>query len=89
MYRYNLRILLRDWVGSETWVSAFDAVATKVLGFNANAYVAMTSEDERSNALSVLRGTRVMATIKKRINNNYTNYTASVLEVLEDETLSL
>ena len=63
MYRYNLRILLRDWIGSEAWDSAFDAVATKVLGFNANAYVAMTSEDERSNALSVLRGVRVMATI--------------------------
>ena len=89
MYRYNLRFFLRDWIGSETWVSAFDAVAAKVLGFNANAYVAMTSEEERLNALSLLRGIRVMATIKKRINNNYTNYTASVLEVLDDEAFSL
>ena len=37
---------------------------------------------------SVLRGVRVMATIKKRINNNYVNYNASELEVL-DEVFSL
>ena len=87
-YRYNLRVLLQDWVGSETLVSVFDAVAVKVLGFTANAYVAMTSDEERSTALSVLRGVRVRATIKKRMNNNYVNYNASELEVL-DEAFSL
>ena len=48
----------------------------------------MTSDEDRSAALSVLRGVRVMATIKKRINNNYVNYNASELEVL-DEAFSL
>ena len=87
-YRYNLRVLLRDWIGAETWVSVFNEVAEKVLGFSANAYVAMTSDEERSAALSVLRGVRVRATIKKRINNSYVNYNASELEVL-DEAFSL
>ena len=48
----------------------------------------MTSDEDRSAALSVLRGVGVMATIKKRINNNYVNYNASELEVL-DEVFSL
>ena len=87
-YRYNLRVLLQDWMGAETWVSVLNEVAAKVLGFSANAYVAMTSDEERSAALSVLRGVRVRATIKKRINNNYVNYNASELEVL-DEAFSL
>ena len=87
-YIYNLRVLLQDWIGAETWVSVFDAVAVKVLGFSANAYVAMTSAEERSAALSVLMGVCVMATIKKRINNSYINYNVSELEVL-DEAFSL
>ena len=48
----------------------------------------MTSDEDRSAALSVLSLVRVMATIKKRINNNYVNYNASELEVL-DEAFSL
>ena len=55
-YRYNLRVLLQDWIGTEIWVSLFNEVAAKVLGFAANAYVAMTSDEDRSAALSVLRG---------------------------------
>ena len=87
-YRFNLRVLLQDWIGTESWLSVFDSLAVKVLGFTANAYVAMTSDDERVAALSVLRGVRVRATIKKRINKDYVNYTASELEVL-DEPFSL
>ena len=82
MYRYNLRVLLQDWIGTEIWVSLFNEVAAKLLGFVTNSYVAMTSDEDRSAALSVLRGTRVMATIKKRI-NNYVKYNASELEVLD------
>ncbi len=48
----------------------------------------MTSDEERLAALSVLRGVRVRATIKQRNNNNYVNYNASELEVL-DEAFSL
>ena len=83
MYRYNLRVLLKDWIGTEIWVSLFNEVAAKLLGFAGNSYVAMTSGEDRSTALSVLRGVRVMATIKKRINNNYVNYNVSELEVLD------
>ena len=61
----------------------FNEVAAKLLGFAANSYVAMTSDEDRSAALSVLRGARVMATIKKRIKNNYVNYNVSELEVLD------
>ena len=83
MYRYNLRVLLQDWIGTEIWVSLFNEVAAKLLGFAANGYVAMTSDEDRSAALSVLRGARVMATIKKCINNNYVNYNVSELEELD------
>ena len=65
MYRYNLRVLLRDWIGTEIWVSLFNEVAAKLLGFAANSYVAMASDEDRSAALSVVRRVRVMATIKK------------------------
>ena len=82
-YRYNLRDLLQDWIGTEIWVSLFNEVAAKLQGFVANRYVAMTSDEDRSAALSVLREARVMATIKKRINNNYVNYNVSELEVLD------
>ena len=88
MYRYNLRVLLQDWIGTEIWVSLFNEVAAKVLGFSAKSYVAMTSDEERCASLSVLRGARVMATIKKRIKNEYVNYNVSELEVL-DGALSL
>ena len=37
----------------------------------------------RCASLSLLKGARVMATIKKRINNDYVNYTVSELEVLD------
>ena len=83
MYRYNLRVLLQDWIGTEIWVRFFIEVAAKLLGFAANSYVAMTSDEDRSAALSVLRGARVMATIKKRINNDCVNYNVSELEVLD------
>ena len=88
-YRYNLRVLLQDWIGTEIWVSCFNEVAEKVLGVGANVYAVMTSDEERSAALSVLRGVRVMATIKKRINNNFVNYNASQLEVIDDKAFSL
>ena len=64
VYRYILRVLLHDWIGTEIWVSLFNEVTAKLLGFAANSYIAMTSDEDRSDALSVLRGARVMATIK-------------------------
>ena len=78
-----MRVLLQDWIGIEIWVSLVNKVAAKLLSFAANSYVAMTSDEDRSAALSVMRGARVMATIKKRINNNYANYNVSELEVLD------
>ena len=56
VYRYKLRVLLQDWIGTEIWVSLFNEVAAKLLGFAANSYVAMTSDEDRSAALSVLSG---------------------------------
>ena len=88
MYRFALRILLRDWIGTEHWLTLFDEMATKAPGFTAASYVAMTSDADRSASLSVLRGARAMATITKRIKNDYVNYTVSELEVL-DEAFSL
>ena len=54
-----------------------------MLEFSANNYVAMTSDEERYAALSVLQGARVMATIKKRVKDTYVNYTVPELEVID------
>ena len=65
VYRFTLRVLLQDWIGREIWVTLFNAMAAKALGFTANSYVAMTSDDDRYASLSLMRGARVMATITK------------------------
>ena len=83
VYRFALRVLLQDWIGTEIWVTLFNEVAAKALNFSANSYVAMTSDEDRLAALSALRGARVMATIKKRIKNDYVNYNVSELKVLD------
>ena len=62
--------------------TVFDETAAKVLGFSANSSVAMTSDEERYTSMSLLRGARVMVTIKKRVKGMYVNYTMSELEVL-------
>ena len=61
----------------------FYDLATKLLGFDANTYVGMKSDDERYAALSLFRnGLSIMVTIKKRVKDAYVNYTASELEVV-------
>ena len=74
MYMVALRILLSDWIGSECWSTVFDETAAKVLGFSANSYVAMTSNEERCASL---------VTIKKRVKGTYVNYTVSELVELD------
>ena len=81
--RFALRVLLSDWIGSEVWATVFNETAAKVLGFSANNYVAMTSDEVRYAALSVLQGASVMATIKKRVKDMYAYYTVSELEVID------
>ena len=82
MYRFALRVLLQDWIGSECWVTLFNEKAVQVLGFTGNAYMSMTSDAERYAALDMLRGARVMVTIRKRVAGQYVNYTVSELEVV-------
>ena len=48
MYKFALRILLADWIGSECWVTLFNEKAVQVLGFTGNAYMNMTSDAERT-----------------------------------------
>ena len=45
VYRFALRVLLSEWEGAEIWGVIFDEVATKVLGFDANTYVGMKSDE--------------------------------------------
>ena len=53
-----------------------------MLGFTGNAYMSMKSDAERYAALDMLRGARVMVTIRKRVAGQYVNYTVSDLEVV-------
>ena len=82
MYRFALRVLLQDGIGSECWVTLFNDKAVQVLGFTGNAYMSMTSDTERYAALDMLRGARVMVTIRKRVAGQNVNYTVSELEVV-------
>ena len=82
LYKFALRVLLADWIGSECWVTLFNEKAVQVLGFTGNVYMSMTSDTERYAALDMLRGARVMVTIRKRVAGQYVNYTVSELEVV-------
>ena len=82
VYRFALRILLADWIGSECWVNLFNEKAVHALGFTGNAYMSMSSDAERYAALEMLRGARVLVTARKRVAGEYVNYTESELEVV-------
>ena len=82
LYKFALRILLQDAIGSEFWAELFNEKAVQVLGFTGNAYMSMTSDTERYAALEMLRGARVMVTIRRRVAGQYVNYTVSELEVV-------
>ena len=56
---------------SECWATLFNEKAVQVLGFTGNAYMNMTSDAERYAALEMLRGARVMVTIRKRVAGQY------------------
>ena len=64
VYRLALRVFLQDWIGTEIWVTLFNEMTAKALGFTANSYVSMTSDEERYASLSLVRGARVISTIK-------------------------
>ena len=64
VYRFALRLLLSDSIGSECWCTCFDEKAVKILGFTANDYVRMKTVEERYESMSELRGSRVMVVIK-------------------------
>ena len=38
VYRFALRVLLQDWIGTEIWVTLFNEIAAKALSFTANRY---------------------------------------------------
>ncbi|MEG7523861.1 MAG: hypothetical protein M3H12_12305, partial [Chromatiales bacterium] len=56
LFKYAMGILLRDREDTELWVTAFDRVAQEALrGFSANDYMSLKSDEDRYQALSVLR----------------------------------
>ena len=69
-------------IGSVCWATLFNEKAVQVLGFTGNAYMSMTSDAERYAALEMLRGARVMVSIRKRVAGQYVNYNVSELEVV-------
>ena len=82
VYQFAMRILLQDAIGSEVWATLFNDKAVQVLGFTGNDYMNMKSDAERYAALDMLRGARVMTTIRKSVAGQYVNYTVSDLEVV-------
>ena len=77
-----MRVLLQDAIGSEVWGTIFNDKAVQLLGYTGNDYINMTSDAERYAALDMLRGARVMVTIRKRMAGPYVNYTVANMEVV-------
>ena len=82
VYRFVLRLLLINSNGSECWSTCFDENAVKILGFTANDYVALESDEQRYDAMSMLRGSQVMVTIRKRVTKEYVNYNVAEIDVV-------
>ena len=82
VYRFALRLLLLDSIGSECWCTCFDEKAVKILGFTAKDYAQMASDEERYESMSALRGSQVMAVIRKRVTKEYVNYTVEEIDVM-------
>ena len=82
VYRFVLRLLMIDSNGSECWCTCFDENAVKILGFTANDYVSMKTDEERYEAMSMLRGSQVMVTIRKRVTKEYVNYNVAEIDVI-------
>ena len=82
VYRFAMRVLLQDAIGSEVWGTIFNDKAVQLLGYTGNDYINMTSDAERYAALDMLRGARVMVTIRKRMAGPYVNYTVANMEVV-------
>ena len=82
-YRFALRLLLRDSVGSEYCCTCFDEKAVKILGFTAKDYVKKETAEERYESMSTLRGSRVMVVIKKRVSKEYVNYTLEEIDIVD------
>ena len=82
VYRLVLRVLMIDSNGSECWCTCFDENAVKILGFTANDYVALETDEERYDSMSMLRGSQVMVTIRKRVTKEYVNYNVVEIDVI-------
>ena len=82
VYRFVLRLLLIDINGSECRCTCFDENAVKIIGFTANDYVALKTDEERYESMSMLRGSQVMVTIRKRVTNEYVNYNVAEIDVV-------
>ena len=82
MYIFALRLLFVDEIGSECWCTCFDENAVKILGFTANGYAALETDDERYAAMNILRGSQVMVNIRKRVTKEYVNYNVAEIDVI-------
>ena len=82
VYRFTLRLLMIDSICSECWCTCFDENAVKILGFTANDYVSLKTDEERYEPMSMLRGSQVMVVIRKRMTKGYVNYNVAEIDVI-------
>ena len=82
VYRFVMRLLLIDSNGCECWCTCYDENAVKIIGFTANDYVTLTTDEERYESMSALRGSPVMVTIRKRVTKEYVNYNVAEIDIV-------
>ena len=80
--RFALRVLLTDSIGCECWCTCFDANVVKILGFTANDYALMDTDEQRYESMSTLRGSRVTVVVRKRVTGEYVNYIVEEINII-------
>ena len=71
-YLYCLRVLLKQ-DNAELWVTAFDDIATAIIGMSADQYNYI-DEASQSNVVDSVVGLKMLVNIVKSIRSGYTNY---------------
>ena len=80
--RFATHMLLVDWNGDQLWATAFADIMKVLLVFDVNTCMALVTEDDRCEAMSLLHNTPMRVTVQRRTKGGYINYTVKTVEVV-------
>ena len=80
-YHFATRLMLTDTT-TDLWVTALDVSVEKLLSFDGNMFESPYGEEQRYEDMSIIRGERVRANIRKSRKGPYVNCKLSNVEVV-------